>query len=383
MIGNKPIVIIFLIVLPTLFNHTAFATTHHTEKKLTQIKRKVTAIKTALSHDKNNQRNYVEQLKAAETALGHALIALKKTTQQLNQEKKLLNELHLDEHYYQSKLTKQKQQLLNQIRAAYFLRNESQSLLFFIHQDSDQTNRLMIYYHYINQNRLFQIHALQQTLNTLRVNQKKIKKQTLILKKLHAQQNRAQHKFNKLKTDRQHVITAINAKIRTKYQRLKVLINNQRTLKQKIERIKAQERKKSHHQNHLFARLKGKLPRPTHGHILAYFGKSIDHSELTWNGILIKAPDNQPVYAIADGKVVFADWMPEYGLLLIISHGRDYMTLYGRNRNLYKKVHDVVKKGDLIASVGKSGGHDQSALYLEIRYNAKPLNPMLWFKRKQ
>ncbi len=58
------------------------------------------------------------------------------------------------------------------------------------------------------------------------------------------------------------------------------------------------------------------------------------------------------------------------------------MTLYGRNHNLYKKPGDVVQKGDLIASVGQSGGYDSPALYFAIRHNAKPLNPLNWCGEK-
>jgi septal ring factor EnvC (AmiA/AmiB activator) len=117
---------------------------------------------------------------------------------------------------------------------------------------------------------------------------------------------------------------------------------------------------------------------PTKGHILDYFGTKIYHSELRWSGILIKAPENQKVHAIANGKIVFANWLPGYGLLLIINHGHGYMSLYGRDHSLKKKVGDMVKKGDVIATVGKSGGYRHSALYFAIRHNAEPLSPKKW-----
>jgi septal ring factor EnvC (AmiA/AmiB activator) len=76
--------------------------------------------------------------------------------------------------------------------------------------------------------------------------------------------------------------------------------------------------------------------------------------------------------------VIFSDWLPGYGLLLIINHGKNFMSLYGRNRNLYKKVGEIVHQGDIIASVGQSGGYDTPSLYFAIRQNAKPVDPSRW-----
>ena len=94
---------------------------------------------------------------------------------------------------------------------------------------------------------------------------------------------------------------------------------------------------------------------PTHGRVTERFGKRIDHSELTTDGIVIKAPVGQPVYAVANGVVVFSKWLPGYGLLMIINHGHGYMSLYGRNQQLLYHNGQVVKKGAIIATVGNTG----------------------------
>ena len=109
-----------------------------------------------------------------------------------------------------------------------------------------------------------------------------------------------------------------------------------------------------------------------------YFGLPIQQSELKWAGELIEATDEQPVYAIAAGTVVFSKWLEGYGLLLIVNHGGGYMSLYGRNHSLYKREGEKIAGGDLIASVGQSGGYETPALYFGILYNAKPLDPNQW-----
>ena len=78
------------------------------------------------------------------------------------------------------------------------------------------------------------------------------------------------------------------------------------------------------------------------------------------------------------GRVVFADWMRGFGNLLILDHGQGYLTIYGNNESVYKQVGEPVRTGDVVASVGNSGGNPDSGLYFEIRHEGKPFDPMRW-----
>lgn len=97
----------------------------------------------------------------------------------------------------------------------------------------------------------------------------------------------------------------------------------------------------------------------------------IENSELRANGVLIAAPMDQAVRAIAPGKVIFAKWLTGYGLLLIIDHGNHYLSLYGRNHILFKQEGDTVSAGEQVASVGNTGGYQSSSLYFALRHNPK------------
>ena len=90
---------------------------------------------------------------------------------------------------------------------------------------------------------------------------------------------------------------------------------------------------------------------------------------------------NQSVKSVAAGRVVFADWLRGFGNLLIVDHGNGYMSLYGNNETLYKQVGDILNGGDIIASVGNSGGNDESGLYFELRHEGIPLDPIKWVSR--
>ena len=127
-----------------------------------------------------------------------------------------------------------------------------------------------------------------------------------------------------------------------------------------------------------FVREKGKLLLPVSGRITDRFGTSRNNGKLRWNGIFIAAPRGAPVRAIHYGRVVFSDWLRGFGLLLIIDHGDGYMSLYGHNQVLYTEVGDWVTAGEIVATVGDTGGQNRAGLYFEIRYKGKPTNPQLW-----
>ena len=100
------------------------------------------------------------------------------------------------------------------------------------------------------------------------------------------------------------------------------------------------------------------------------------------SGLLIGASAGATVQAVADGTVVFAEWMTGYGLILIVDHGNGTMSLYAHNDALLKDPGDRVKRGDAVASVGNSGGQGRPGLYFELRSNGQPVDPRAWLQRR-
>ncbi|MDX2217907.1 MAG: peptidoglycan DD-metalloendopeptidase family protein [Burkholderiales bacterium] len=128
-----------------------------------------------------------------------------------------------------------------------------------------------------------------------------------------------------------------------------------------------------------FAGLKGKLRLPTKGELISRFGSA--REGFSSKGIFIRAAGGQPVRAVADGQVVYADWMRGLGNFVIVDHGRSYLSLYGNAESVLKQVGDRVKSGDVLASAGDSGGAGESGVYFELRHQGQPFDPLKWMRR--
>ncbi|CAM4166981.1 peptidoglycan DD-metalloendopeptidase family protein [Aeromonas bestiarum] len=125
----------------------------------------------------------------------------------------------------------------------------------------------------------------------------------------------------------------------------------------------------------------GSLRWPVQGPILISYG-SPRTAELKWKGTLIGASEGTQVKAVAPGQVVYADWLDGFGMLLVIDHGRGYMSLYGHNQSLLRQVGQSVEQGEPVALVGDSGGQDRPGLYFEIRYQGEAINPTKWLAKR-
>jgi septal ring factor EnvC (AmiA/AmiB activator) len=128
-----------------------------------------------------------------------------------------------------------------------------------------------------------------------------------------------------------------------------------------------------------FGTLKGRLKLPVRGEIANRFGAPREEGGATWKGLFIRAGTGETVRAVADGRVVYADWLRGFGNLLILDHGGRYMSLYAYNEGLLRQLGDSVRSGDPISHVGQSGGSSgESGLYFELRHDGRAFDPLRW-----
>lgn len=129
-----------------------------------------------------------------------------------------------------------------------------------------------------------------------------------------------------------------------------------------------------------FKKLKGKLALPVKGELAGRFGAARQDSGAAWRGLFIRTGSGQDVRAVAPGRIVFSDWLRGFGNLIIIDHGDGFMSLYGYNESLFKQAGETLRAGEVIASTGNSGGHAETGLYFELRYQSRPFDPLSWCK---
>lgn len=127
-----------------------------------------------------------------------------------------------------------------------------------------------------------------------------------------------------------------------------------------------------------FAQLQGRLRLPVRGEIAGRYGAAREEPGSTWKGLFIRAVTGATVHAVADGRVVYADWLRGFGNLLILDHGGGFMSLYAYADSLLRPVGETVRSGDVVAHAGASGGQPESGLYFELRRDGKPFDPMRW-----
>ena len=99
-------------------------------------------------------------------------------------------------------------------------------------------------------------------------------------------------------------------------------------------------------------------------------------------GIDLAGSKGEPVFAAADGKVVYSGTgLVGYGNLIIIKHSETYLSAYAHNSRLLLKEGEIAKAGQKIAEIG-STGTNRDKLHFEIRRDGKPVNPMTYLPRR-
>lgn len=117
---------------------------------------------------------------------------------------------------------------------------------------------------------------------------------------------------------------------------------------------------------------------PTDGQLIARFVSG----DPTKQGIDVAGTGGQPVRAAADGVVVYSgSGLVGYGELIIVKHNEQWLSAYGHNRARLVNEGALVKAGQQIAEMGRSGAA-RDMLHFEIRYNGKPVDPLQYLPKR-
>lgn len=350
-----------------------------TKFELSQLKGKIKSLQTSLTKTQKKQSTALKQLRSTEKKIATASKILRSTLNQLKEKQKELVRLHRELSRLEENKSAQKKALAEQLRAAYM--NGKQEYLKFLlnQQNPDELGRMLVYYDYMNKARSQQVKALQLTLSELNSLDEKIQNEIGRLDILKRSKQSETRSLIKLQTKRQSLVVKLSDEITLKSDELTELEINAQELQQLIDSVRDTIDTMDFSQPLKGLKtLKGTLRWPATGKQIRSFG-SRNRGQKS-SGILIAAKQGSEISAIHHGRVVYSDWLRGFGLLLIVDHGKGYMSLYGYNEALYKDVGDWVEAGEAVATLGQSGGQKSPALYFELRYQGKPLNPKRWFK---
>lgn len=365
----------FLYALLSCFSLFSTSTHAASKEELKGVSAEISRQTSSLSSQQKKLNQLQSELKKHEVAISKLGQEIRSNERELSQVQANLIELKSQKR--QLEQTKQQQtDTLEQLIKTYYLTSRSNNLPQIIQGgEAEKMDRISQYFQHLAQARTEAIEALAKTQSELTEKERQLSEEENRQSTLLANKKAKHNDLVKAQSQRKGTVNKIQGNIRSNQSKLAELRRNENRLRAEI--AKAAKRNISP-MNGLGSYL-GKLPWPLKGSILHNYGTS-QSGQITWKGIVINAKQGEAVKAVHSGKVVFAEWLRGYGLVLLIDHGKGDMTLYGYNQTLLKKDGDVVATGETIALAGNTGGQSRPSLYFEIRRNSQAQNPRRWLK---
>ena len=350
------------------------------EQELQQLKLKIKKIRNELDEVRTLHDRVRQELRTTETNIGKRVNNLYQLKRKLRYQNKRLRKLQKQRKDLKKDLDLQRELLGQQVRTSYTIGKQEYVKLLLNQENPAAIGRVLRYYEYFNQARSERIDTSIKTLTSLEQIKKRIQHETVTLRRLKREQDAEKQKLEASYKDRALVIAKLSQEIQSKDNVLQHLLENEKQLERVLNVISESmpEIILEAGKQQPFEKLKGKLFWPVTGTVNSLYGKQRKLANVKWNGVIIKARQGNNVRAISHGRVAYADWLRGYGLLIIIDHGDGYMSLYGHNESIKKETGDWVAPGDIIGSVGATGGQAKAGLYFEIRHNGTPTNPKIW-----
>lgn len=372
----RPLVIPFLL-LPALL---LAASKEATREELAQIEQSIGKVQKEIASLNHQRSNLHGEVRNSEQAINKLQKKLEDLNTDMSEEKEALSKLRAESATHEQQRKSQQAMLAGYVRSAYINGREEYLKLLLSQQNPGDAVRLSSYYRYFTEARTRAISNYTSLLQQITTAETSIADTTA---RLTQQQNELQEQRNQLteqQSKRQELLAKLDTDLTDRSKKLNSL-EQQRVEMQLLMGELTKKSKATAPSNEKFAAARGKLPWPVSGKVLHDFGSRYQLGDLTYEGIEVAAQAGTEVKAVHQGRVVYADWFGSQGLLLIIDHGDGFMSLYSHNRQLYQKLGAYVQRGEVLASVGNTGGQSQNSLYFEIRREGKAENPVLWLKK--
>lgn len=352
------------------------------EARLEALKAEIRKLETWLRDAQKESGQLTESLRQSDLDIARLSRKIEETRQQLAEENDRLKKLRQEQGQLRELQARHRQHLSEQLRAVQRLGNDGPVKLLLNQDDPQQAQRMLRYFTYFNDARIARIRHILSELTRLDNLATLIQTTEQQLRQTEQQLLQSNRTLQQRKQEQQQLLTRLQREVSSEQQRLKQKEADRKRLESLLNEVQTLlDNSPRRTDARPISALRGKLPRPLSNRVLQGFGSPLSDGPGRREGWLLDAREGDSVRAIHHGRVVFADWLRGYGLIIIVDHGEGYLSLYAHNQSLLRDVGNWVNQGDVIASAGRSGGSEQASLYFEIRYRGRPQDPAVWLKR--
>ena len=351
------------------------------EQELEQIRDRISDLKQSMDKAASRRDKLTAELQAAEISIADKRVRLKDLERERAFTEKRRRELDTKIVANEAELDAEIRQLGDQLRAAYMSGEQERLKLLLNQQDPATLGRLMTYYTYLNDYGSDNIETVTGRIRELASLRGQLAAEEARLTEIAKARYDELGRLGSAQEQRKTLLASLRQRISSEGHEIERLAAQEKDLARLIAELTSILSDYPISSEEPFVDHKGRLTWPVAGTLLHDFGQPRVGGGLRWNGVVLGAPRGREVRAVYHGRIAFADWLAGLGLLVIVDHGDGYMTLYGYNETILKNAGDWVAPGDVIATVGDSGGQPRAALYFEIRQGTRPVNPRQWVTR--
>jgi septal ring factor EnvC (AmiA/AmiB activator) len=353
--------------------------TSETESQLSALREDIAAIRSQLDAQEEARDGLQDTLGRTERSIGELNQQLTASTQEKQRLQEKLTSLRTENDVLKEDQIRLEADVEAGIRQLWMLQQGGGLRVWLGDQDPQQTARHLAYYRLILEEQQHSIERYQQGVADIAARVSTILRTETDLTARAAAIAATREQLTAEQDTRRQTIARINTQLKQDQAQLDALIANQNRLNMLLERLQAIALPASP-ASQPFAALRGQLTMPIEGKPINRFG-AIRNADLRWRGWLIPAEQGDPIRAVHGGRVIFADWLRGQGLLLVVDHGDEWLSLYAQNHSLLRAVGDWVSSGEVLSRAGATGGSEMNGLYFEIRHQGEPVDPADWFRR--
>ncbi|MCC5858895.1 MAG: peptidoglycan DD-metalloendopeptidase family protein [Ectothiorhodospiraceae bacterium] len=377
----------FRVLLPALLLSLALPAAADYESRARELERlrsDISELEARLQERRQQADSVGDELARVEQSMGRVNRNLRELERDRAHVLERLEQLRRETAAEEQRVVAHRDYLRQEIRQAYMAGRQELLQLLLSQEDPAALDRMLVYFDYVSRARRERIVQAAGELERLASLRRDVERERTELARLEEEQRAQRAALEQQRAERQTVLARLQRDISGADQQLRQLTEDEARLEAMLEELRdaLADLPEGDLIRRPFAEQRGSLRWPAEGEVLARFGSSAGRMDGAWQGVLLGVDEGAPINAVAHGRVVFANWLRGYGLLLIIDHGDGYMTLYGHNDSLYRDVGDWVEAGEVIAAAGTSGGRDHPGLYFELRAEGRPQNPLTWLRRQ-